>query len=157
MEAWCSSDFVVHDFKVAFVEKCFVPVLQMISKLHAPHGLEDVDYIDVLKLDAFVRDFPVPDILTKPIIERHEQVKSIDPPSHVLSLLRSRVTQETHMALLQLHRLYYVAHVRDDEPIIQRGYLPSAFATFGSACALIKSVHDIWIREPEISACGQCF
>lgn len=59
------------------------------------------------------------------------------------------------MALLQLHRLYWIAHVRDNEPIVQRGYLPSAFATFGSACMLIKAVQDIWICEPEISARGK--
>ncbi|KAI5120441.1 hypothetical protein M0805_009903 [Coniferiporia weirii] len=151
---------ICHNYRTAFLEECIIPVLEVSSSL-IRCGTAAYDYLKVLVLDRQIRDFPTLRVPAQGY--KSNSIAGTSPYSHsddhdlgtsalTCEMLRAHALQEKHVILMQLHRSFWFAHVRDHCPLVQRHFFPSALATFNSACILVKSVHDIWLRAPELAA-----
>lgn len=135
--------------------------------------LQAHDYFNILALDSRIRDFDIPELIRQPVKEIFDPFNIPSPaPSrcnsesesgtnthggndrtrpNILTMIRTRVHQETLVTILHLHRAFYYAHIRDHRPLVQRRFLPSAIASFSAACAVIVSSRDLYATEPELA------
>ena len=170
-----------HDFKVAFLEECLVPVMKIVARIPS-FGLKEQNYYEILELDKHIRDFKLPPVLAEPINapqppDASESMSAASPanldyilnptssptsfnlfyscgkaPRNILRLIRAKAQQEKLFALLYLHRAFFYAHIRDHRPVVQRLYLPSTLTCFSAACEIIRIVRDVYSSEPLLAA-----
>ncbi|KAF5361070.1 hypothetical protein D9756_004646 [Leucocoprinus leucothites] len=131
-------EIVYHDWKNDFFIECLSPILEaMTNTAHPP------DYTHILGLDRSVRDFAVPSLL-------EEQNTKATP--RFLVMQRGLVVMGREIALLQLHRRYFMQAMNSTEPFdMNHEFAPSVLATYLSASTLIATVEGLYEREQNLS------
>ncbi|KAI0781976.1 hypothetical protein C8Q75DRAFT_728229 [Abortiporus biennis] len=135
-DARCRSA-LYHEWHHSFHMQCMVPVVEIVASPQAPN------YSEVLGLDSQIRDFDVPSLL---------QITN-DAPPHPLPMQRAMTACTREIALLQLHRNYYIhALTSMEEFTVKNKYAPSVLAVYTSACNLIWTVYTLYRLQPELAS-----
>ncbi|KAF8630842.1 hypothetical protein AX17_005201 [Amanita inopinata Kibby_2008] len=131
-------EIVYHEWKNSFFINCLTPILEAMIAVNPPH------YSRILNLDVRVRDFDVPKLLD----DNNSQVAP-----RFLNMQRALFSMGRDLALLQLHRRYFMEAMNGPEPFdLHHQYSPSVLATCLGASSLIATVQTLFDREPDLSA-----
>lgn len=130
------------------------------------------DYIALLELDRKIRDYAIPQALTREA--NIDELNNTKLPEHILKLHAFHAKQWKDSAILQLHRTFYSqvfsepksegssTHTYTDSPkgvlesylhwpsLLCDRYAPSVLATFVSACIIIEDLEKIYECAPDI-------
>ncbi|KAI0029171.1 hypothetical protein K488DRAFT_89009 [Vararia minispora EC-137] len=123
-----------------FYTRCSVPALLLMNASPPPK------YTSVVKLDATVRDFPIPLALRMP-----SACGSVsDAESRQLIGQRAYVSIQRDFLLIQLHRSYFLQAIDNPEMFSStHPYICSVLATFQNACQIISCVETVVDQAPE--------
>uniref|UniRef100_A0A8H7XP52 Xylanolytic transcriptional activator regulatory domain-containing protein n=1 Tax=Psilocybe cubensis TaxID=181762 RepID=A0A8H7XP52_PSICU len=125
-------------WKHSCYSNCLEPVLDAISK-----PSQALNYDTVLDLDKRIRDFSIPPLL-----------RNKDILSRSIVMQRASLSTALEAVLLQLHRQFFTRALSGPEVAFNRRhqYAPSVVAVFLSASRMIANVHDLYTREPLLTA-----
>jgi hypothetical protein len=128
-------------------------------------SVQQPHYTKILELDDHVRRFGVPAILDNAtshsisprFLVMHRGLVSLSREIGMLKIiyltLPKRLTDMSAIALLQLHRRYFMEAMNTEDPLsLHHPYSPSVLATYRCACDLITTVERLFDQEGQLCA-----
>ncbi|KAF8517951.1 hypothetical protein BU17DRAFT_91378 [Hysterangium stoloniferum] len=128
-----------------FLRKCLIPTLNYAVAVKPP------PYSDIMKLDAIVRNYNLPEVTQIPFYEE-DGIGSSESGSRAAVTLRFSVFSQKDILLLYLHRPYF-AFAMTDYSIDPLGcpFLPSVLACFRASCGIVAKMTTLFEQEPGLS------
>ncbi|CCM03523.1 uncharacterized protein FIBRA_05657 [Fibroporia radiculosa] len=128
-----------HDWRDAFLVQCQYPILELSISPQPP------SYLDVLALDAKIRDYEIPTALR--MVDNDGVV-----PNHPTGMQQALTLCTREIAILNLHRSYFTEALRVNEGFtVKHKYAPSVLATYTSSCNLFWAINTCYKWDPDLT------
>jgi len=104
-----------------------------------------------MKLDAIVRNYPLPEVTQIPFYEENG-IASSETESRAAVTLRFSVFSQKDILLLYLHRQFFAFAMSDYSRDLQGcPFLPSVLASFRAACGIVAKMSTLFEQGPGLS------
>ncbi|KZV70169.1 hypothetical protein PENSPDRAFT_734875 [Peniophora sp. CONT] len=125
------------EWRQQYVTRCVTPVLGVIR------AASTYLYTRVVKLDAAIRDFPIPSFLRMPSLPE-------SPRSMELTSQRAYISIQRDFLVTQLHRTYFIQAISEPHAFsYTHPHVCSVLATYQNACQIIACLALVMRSDPE--------
>ncbi|VDC02424.1 unnamed protein product [Peniophora sp. CBMAI 1063] len=125
------------EWRQQYVTRCVTPVLNIIRATNT------YSYTRVVKLDAAIRDFPIPSFLRMPSLPG-------SPQAMELTSQRAYISIQRDFLVTQLHRSYFIQAISEPHTFsYTHPHICSVLATYQNACQIIACLALVMRSDPE--------